>query len=75
MKDDKKRKFGWDNWVRELDQQHGDKAVYDLDEIIDQLEKGDYSSMDPEIRKEIEEREQKEKRKKVAQPKRKELTP
>lgn len=36
------------------------------------LAKGDYSSLDPELRKEIEERERKEKNKKVAEPKRKE---
>lgn len=75
MIEDKKRKFGWDNWVRDLNEQRGKKVTYNLDEIISQLEKGDYSSLDPEIRKEIEEQEKKEKRKKVAQPKRKEMNP
>jgi len=75
MTEDKKKKFGWDNWVRDLNEQRNENAPYDLDEIISQLEQGDYSSLDPEIRKKIEEREQTEKRKKVAQPKRKEIAP
>ena len=39
MMEDKKKKFGWDNWVRDLNEQRDEKVSYDLDEIISQLEK------------------------------------
>lgn len=69
---------GFDSWYRKIKEQakniSDDKFDEGLDEIISQLEKGDYSSLDPELRREIEERERKEKNKKVAKPKRKEVT-
>ena len=69
---------GFDSWYRKIKEQakniSDDKFDEGLNKIISQLEKGDYSSLDPELRKKIEERERKEKNKKVAKPKRKEIT-
>lgn len=69
----------FDAWSKRIDDlakgaPSDDRFDYELDEIISQLERGDYSSLDPELRKEIEERERREKNKKVAKPKRKEAT-
>ena len=50
---DKKKQFGWDNWVKDLDMQRDKSVDYNLDIIVDQLENSNYSSLDPEIRTEI----------------------
>ncbi len=44
------------------------------EEILAEFERGDYSSLDPELQKEIEERERRKKKKKVARPE-DEITP
>lgn len=73
----KKPLSAFDAWSKRIDDlakgaPDDERFDYKLDEIIAQLERGDYSSLDPELRKEIEERERKEKNKKVAKSKRKE---
>jgi len=51
------------------------KNAPEPEEILAQFERGDYSSLDPELLKEIEEREKKEKKKKIPRSSRKEITP
>ena len=77
--DSKKPLKAFDAWSKRIDElgkgaPSDDHFDEELAEIIDQLERGDYSSLDPELRKEIEEREKKEKDKKVAKPKRRDIT-
>lgn len=73
----KKRLKGFDEWSKAIDElaknvPDDDRFDERLDEIIAELERGDYSSLGPELQREIEEREKKEKRKKVAKPREKE---
>ena len=70
---------GFDEWSRAIDElaknvPDDDRFDQALEEIISQLEKGDYSSLHPDLRKKIEEREREEKTKKIAKPKRREVT-
>jgi len=72
MTNDKKKPEGvFDRWYSELkestkDIPDDDRFDEGLDKIISQFERGDYSSLDPELRKEIEEREEKRKTNKIA---------
>ena len=70
---EKNNKRGFDNYLKDL--KESSKGAPSGEEILAEFERGDFSSLDPELLKEIEEREKKEKRKKVAHPKRKEITP
>lgn len=76
----KKSLNAFDAWSRRIDElakgaPDDDHFDEELDKIISQMEQGDYSSLDPKLRKEIEERERKEKNKKVAaKSKRREVT-
>ena len=78
MENDKRRTTGsFDTWYDKLKEEtksipDDDRFDEQLAEIIEQLEKGDYTSLGPELKKEIEEREkreQEEKQKKIAHPK------
>ena len=66
----KNNKRGFDNYLRDL--KESAKGAPSGEEILAEFERGDYSSLDPDLLKEIEERERKEqedKKKKVAKPK------
>ena len=78
MERDKKRTVGsFDAWYNKLKEETKDIPDDDrfdegLEKIIAQLERGDYTALGPELKKEIEEREkrkQEEKQKKIARPK------
>lgn len=56
------------------EKQSQQKQTHLGEEILAECERGDFSSLDPELLREIEERERREKDKKVAKPKRKEVS-
>lgn len=71
-KNDKKSDI-FDTYLKEL--KEIGKNAPEPEEILAQFERGDFSSLDPDLLKEIEEREKKEKRKKVPRLMRKDITP
>ena len=62
-----KKPFNVDEHLKNIEQNA--KNAPSPEEIISEFKRGDYSSLDPELRKEIEERERLERQKKVARPK------
>ena len=72
MQKNEKKKDIFDAYLKEL--KEIGKNAPEPEEILAQFERGDYSSLDPDLLKKIEEREKKEKHKKVARPPRNEIT-
>jgi hypothetical protein len=73
MPKNEKKSDIFDAYLKEL--KEIGKDAPEPEEILAQFERGDFSSLDPDLLKEIEEREKKEKKKKISRSSRKEITP
>ena len=60
--EDKTKKFGWDNWIKDLEKERreNESSDYNLEEMVARMEKGDFSGtgldeMSPEELKQLHE--------------------